>query len=156
MTRWQSLNRLIFNSVMTGASHQSWHCADMPDTCLMRWRRWTQQADASVLRRKLSRACSALLRAHYAPDHIANIVRHQNGAVGTECYTHRPSIGHPLVRCEEPGQNIPRRAGRASVYERHEHDLVATQRAAVPGAVLPDGHAVGKARKRAGPQAAQT
>src|SRR4030088_1873487 len=154
MTPWQSLNRLIFNSVMTGASRQSWHCADLPDTCLMRWRRWTQQAAASVLRRKLSRARSALLRARYAPDHIANIVRHQNGAVRTECYSYRSSIGHPLVRCEEPGQNIPRRPGRVPVLERHEDDLVATQRAAVLGAVLPDGYAVGKARKRAGRQPA--
>src|ERR1700694_5494908 len=29
--------------------------ADMPDTCLMRWRRWAQQADTYVLRHNLSR-----------------------------------------------------------------------------------------------------
>src|SRR5713101_8192226 len=85
--------------------------------------------------KKLSRARSALPLARYAPDHIANSVRHQNGAVGTECYPYRSSIGHPLVRCEEPRQNIPRWPSRAPVRERHEDDLVATQRAAVPGAV---------------------
>src|SRR5882724_6585709 len=128
----------------------------MPDICFKRWRRWAQQADAYVLRRELSRARSALLLARYAPDHIANIVRHQNRAVGTECYPDRSSIGLPLVRCEEPRQNIPRRPGRAPVRERHEDDLVATQRAAIPGAVLPDGHAVRKPRKRAGRQPTQT
>src|ERR1700676_5150556 len=117
----------------------------MPDTCLIRWWRWAQQADAYVLRHKLSRARSALPLARYAPDHIANILRHQKGAVGTECYPYRSSIGHPLVRCEEPRQNIPRRPGRVPVRERHEDGLVDTQRAAAPGAVLLDGHAVRKA-----------
>src|SRR6202011_5735654 len=126
----------------------------MPDTCLMRWRRWAQQADAYVLRHKLSRARSALPLARYAPDHIANIVRHQNGAVGTECYPDRSSKGLPLVRCEETRKNVSRWAGRASVRERHEHDLVATERAAIPGAVLADGHAVWKTRERAGRQPA--
>src|ERR1700682_3961758 len=120
----------------------------------MRWRRWAQQADAYVLRHKLSWARSALLLAGYAPDHIANIVRHQNRAVGTECYPDRPSIGLALVRREEARQDIPRRPGRAPGRERHEDALVATQRAAVPGAVLPDGHAVRKARKRSGRQPA--
>src|ERR1700738_3371364 len=108
----------------------------------------------AFFRHELSRARSALTLARYAPDHIANVVCHQNGAVGTECYPYRSSIGNPLVRCEEPRQNIPRRPGGAPVLERHEDDLVATQRAAVPRAVLPDGHAVRKARKRAGRQPA--
>ena len=43
-----------------------------------------QQADAYVLRQKLSWARSAVPLACYAPDHIANIVRNQNGAVETE------------------------------------------------------------------------
>src|ERR1039457_4241936 len=115
----------------------------------MRWRRWAQQAATYVLRQKLSWARLVRSLARYAPDHVANVIRHQNRAVGTECDAYRTAIGHPLVRCEEPRQNIPRRPRRASVCERHEHDLIATQRAAVPGAVLPDGHAVGKARKRA-------
>jgi hypothetical protein len=59
------------------------------------------QADTYVLRHKLSRARSALPLARYAPDHIADIVRHQKRAVGTECYSYRPSIGLPFVRCEE-------------------------------------------------------
>src|SRR5712664_744386 len=102
----------------------------------------------------MSPARSALPLARYAPDHIANIVRHQNRAVGTECYPDRSPIGLPLVRCEEPRQNIPRRSGRAPVRERHESDLVATERAAIPGAVLADGHAVRKARERVGRQPA--
>src|ERR1700738_3099442 len=116
----------------------------------MRWRRWAQQADAYVLRHKLSWARSALPLARYPPAHLAHVVPHQKRAVGTECYPNRSSIGHPLVRCEEPGQNIPRRPGRAPVLEGHEDELVATQRAAVPGAVLPDGHACRIARKRPG------
>src|ERR1700730_15423109 len=114
----------------------------------MPWRRWAQQADAYVLRHKLSWARSALPLARYAPDHIAHVVRHQNTGLGGGWDAYRTAIGHPLVRCEEPRQNIPRRARRESVCERHEHNLIATQRAAVPGAVLPDGHAFGKARKR--------
>jgi hypothetical protein len=74
----------------------------------MRWRRWAQQADAYVLRHKLSRARSALPLSRYASDHIAYIVRHQKRAVGTECYPDRSSIGLPLVRGEEPRQNILR------------------------------------------------
>src|SRR5580692_3588609 len=90
----------------------------------------------TVFRHELSLARSVLLRARDAPDHIANIVCHQNGAVGTQCYSDRSSIGLPLIRCEKPRENIPRWPGRAPVSERHEDDLVATQRAAVPGAVL--------------------
>src|SRR5450759_2582008 len=116
----------------------------------MRWRRWAQQADAYVLGHKLSWARSALPLARYAPDHVANVVRHQNRAVGTECDAYRTAIGHPLVRCEEALQNVPRPPGRAPVPERHEDAPVATQRATVPGAVLSDGHALWKARKRAG------
>src|SRR5450755_3516041 len=99
-----------------------------------------------MCRHKLSWARSAPPLARYAPDHIAYVVRHQNRAVGTECDAYWTAIGHPLVRCEEPRQNIPRRPGRAPVRERHEHELVAAQRAAIPGAVLPDRHAVRKAR----------
>src|SRR5580698_11496255 len=51
---------------------------------------------------------------------------------------------------------ITRRTGRPAILERHEHDLVAAQRAAIPGAVLTDRHAVGKARKRPGRHPAQT
>jgi hypothetical protein len=65
----------------------------------------------AFFRHELSRARSALPLARYAPDHIANVVCHQNGAVGTECYPYRSSIGNPLVRSEEPRQNIPRRPG---------------------------------------------
>src|SRR3981081_4585766 len=63
-------------------------------------------------RNKPARASSAPLLAGHAPDHIADIVRHQNGAVGTERYPYRSSIGHPLVGREKPAQNIPRRSGR--------------------------------------------
>ena len=36
----------------------------------------------------------------------ANVVRHQNGAVGAEGYPYRPSIESELVRGKEPGQDI--------------------------------------------------
>src|SRR5450631_69354 len=124
-----------------------WRCARLSGTSVL-----PRTAGGRLL--KLSRARSALPLARDTPDHIANIIRHEKRAVGAECYPYRSPIGHPLVRREEPGQNIPRRLRRAPVRERHEDDLVAAQRAAVPGAVLPDGHAVRKARKRAGRQPA--
>ena len=46
-------------------------------------------------------ARSALSLTRHAPDHIAHVVRYQHGAVGADRYPYRPSIGHPLVRCEE-------------------------------------------------------
>src|SRR5438552_5005643 len=74
----------------------------------------------------LPRPHSAPLRARYAPDHIADIVRHQERAVvGTERDPDRPSVGRLFVGSEEAGQNIARRPGRAAVLERHEDELVA-------------------------------
>src|SRR6202000_793083 len=55
------------------------------------------------------RSLAALLCAGDAPDRIANIVRHQEGAVGPERYADRASIGGPFVRRKKPAQNIPRR-----------------------------------------------
>src|SRR6478609_1225535 len=60
-----------------------------------------------------------------------------------------PCVGDLFVGCEKPGENVPRRTRWAAVLERHEDDGVAAQRAAIPGAVLADHHAVRKARQRA-------
>src|SRR6516162_11486872 len=98
---------------------------------------------------------SALPLARYAPDDIADIVRHQKRTIGTECDADWSSIGLPLIGREESRQNIPRGTRRAAILERHEHDLVAAQRRAIPGTVLPDCHAVRKARQRASRQPAQ-
>src|SRR6185437_12847481 len=56
---------------------------------------------------------------------------------------------------QKPGQNVARRPGWAPVFERHEDHLVAAERAPVPGAVLADDHALGKAWKRSRRQPAQ-
>jgi len=41
------------------------------------------------------------MRGRYAPDHIADVVRDQQRAVGCEGDPDRPSIGLPLVRRQE-------------------------------------------------------
>jgi hypothetical protein len=78
--------------------------AEMPDICLMRWRRWACQAGASVLRPKLSRVCSAPPLARDAPDHIANIVRHQKGAIRTN-----QKEGVSILRAEQNTNVAPYR-----------------------------------------------
>src|SRR5208282_2327012 len=99
---------------------------------------------------------SPLPPACHAPDHITHIVRDQHGAVGTDRHADRSAIRHPLLRCEEARENIAWWPGWASACERHQNNLVAAQLAPVPGTVLPDGHALGKAGKRAGRQPADT
>src|SRR5882672_12786655 len=101
------------------------------------------------------RAHSALLVSRHTPDDIANIVRHQKRAIRTERDTDWSAIRDFLIRREKARQNIPRRTGWAPVLEGHEDDGVTAQRAAIPGAVLADHHAVRKARKRVGRQPAQ-
>src|SRR5258708_845791 len=110
----------------------------MPDACLPGLAEMGLSRQTFTFRHRLSRPRSALALAGDAPDHIADIVRDQKRTVGTEGYPDRPSIGLALVRCEEARQDIARRTCRASVRERHEDDLVTAQRAAIPGAVLPD------------------
>src|SRR4029079_10299010 len=88
------------------------------------------------------------LRARHAPDDVADIVSHQQRAVGAERDADWTSVGDLLVGREKPGENVPRRTRWAAVLERHEDDGVAAQRAAIPGAVLADHHAVRKARQR--------
>src|SRR5205085_11123089 len=78
------------------AKDHFWRRTDTVDTCLMLWRRWALHVDTYFF----GISChgrSALPLARYAPDHIANIVRHQNGAVRTECYADRSSIGLPFI-----------------------------------------------------------
>ncbi len=96
-----------------------------------------------------------VLRAGDAPDHVADIVGHQQRSVGAQRDADGTSVGFLFVGREEAAQNIPRRPGGAAVLERDEHHLVAAQRAAIPGAVLADHHAVRKARQRAGRHPAQ-
>ena len=54
-----------------------------------------------------------------------------------------------LVLAQKPGQHVDRIAGRLPTLERHEDDLVATVRLAVPGAVLADEGALLKRRRQA-------
>jgi hypothetical protein len=42
------------------------------------------------------------LAGRHAPDYVADIISHQHRAVLAERHPDRPSIGHRLVRCEEP------------------------------------------------------
>src|SRR5271168_1859257 len=89
------------------------------------------------------------------PDHVADVVRHQYRAVGADRHSHRSSVCLPFVRREEARQDIACRSDRPPICEWYEDKLVATQRAAIPGTVLSDGHAIRKAGKRAGRQPAE-
>src|SRR5271165_954314 len=92
----------------------------------------------------------------HPPDHVADVVGDQERAVRAESHSDRPSVGRSLVWRKEARDDIARRSGRTAVGERHEHNLVAGERAAVPGAMLADRHALGKPGKGAGRQPAKT
>src|SRR6266702_4879643 len=87
---------------------------------------------ASLIRATFSdisrRSRSALSLARDAPDHVADIVSHQQRAVGGERYADRASVGFPLVGSKEARQNVARGTGWASVHERHQHDRSAERR----------------------------
>src|SRR4051794_31940215 len=101
------------------------------------------------------RASAGTLRAGHAPDHIAYIVCQQHRPVGTDRHTHRAPVGLTFVRREKAGQDIAWRPRWAPVLEWNEHQFVATQLAAVPGAMLSDRHAVRKTGKCASGQPAE-
>src|SRR5215813_5061964 len=86
----------------------------------------------------------------YPPDHIADIVRHQQRrAIGPDRHAHRSPIRLAFIGREETGQDVARRAAGATVGERYEHHPVAAELAAIPRTMLADRHAVGKPRQRA-------
>jgi hypothetical protein len=58
------------------------------------------------------------------------------------------AVGHRFVGRQEARQDVARRARRPAVGEGHEDHLVAAERAAVPRAVLADGHAVDSGETR--------
>src|SRR5215207_10808429 len=69
----------------------------------------------TALTRLLTMRVGQPSRARHAPDDVADIVGHQQRAVGAERDADRPAVGDLLVGREKPGQNIPRRTGRAPV-----------------------------------------
>ncbi|CAN6484249.1 unnamed protein product [Victoria cruziana] len=83
-----------------------------------------------------------------APDHIADIVGHQQRAAAVQRDAHRPSLrlALPVQKSTEHEQRRPR--GPRPV-EGHEDHLVAAARLAVPRAMLADEHALREARRQA-------
>ena len=82
-----------------------------------------RQRHGSVHRSRVRRC--ARVRPRHTPDDIAHIVRHQERAVGTEGDADGSSVGDLLIRREEAGQDIPRRAGWTPVLKGHEDDGIA-------------------------------
>ena len=96
------------------------------------------------------------LRAGDAPDHVADVVGHQQRC--RRARARRRPGGRRTSRSSgdrKPVRMSRGRAGRAAVGEGHEDHLVAAERAAVPRAVLADRHALRKAGQRAGREASR-
>src|SRR3569833_3833224 len=91
----------------------------------------------------------------HTPDAVADIGGDQERAVRAERNADRAAVGDALVGRQEARQDVARRTRRPAVLERDEHDLVARELAASPGAVLADRHALGEAGQGAGREPAQ-
>src|SRR6185437_2337112 len=84
----------------------------------------------------LSRCC---MRARWrdAPDCIADVIRDKQRTLLVDRDADRTAQRIAIV-VDEPGQDVLRLYGGATVGERDEYDLVAAERIAIPGAVLAD------------------
>ena len=71
------------------------------------------------------------MRGRYAPDHIADIVGHQQRTLPIQRYTYWPAKGCAFV-AEKPGEHIERRAGGLAILEGYEDHLVATVWPTIP------------------------
>src|SRR5690349_6787414 len=84
---------------------------------------------------------SRLARGAHAPDDVAHVVGDEERALPVDRDTHGTAVG--LVALEEPREDVDGLARGLAAGERHEHDLVAHARLAVPRAVLADEGALG-------------
>src|SRR4026207_1267398 len=91
--------------------------------------------------------CSSLWCGCDAPDDIADVIRNEQRARSIHHHAHR-AAERVAVGIEETGEHVFRRAGGPAAGERHEDDLVAAARVAVPGAVLAYKRAAGIARRQ--------
>ena len=65
----------------------------------------------------LPATCSPLLGGRHPPDHVADVVRHQQRAVGAERHADRPAVGDLLVRRQEARSGC-RAAARSGARSR--------------------------------------
>src|SRR5688572_33393821 len=78
-----------------------------------------------------------LARSRNPPDSISHIIGNQQGAALVDRHADRPAPGVALG-ADETAQHLHRLPCRVTARERHEHDVVAALRLAVPRAVLAD------------------
>jgi hypothetical protein len=110
---------------------------------------WIAASKAVGLRRDACRRTKSLL-SRYALA-TRQITSPTSAAISTELsWPIVTSICLDLIGGQESRQDVARRTGRMTVQKRHEHQLVATEFAAIPILVLANCHAVRKARQRTG------
>src|SRR6185437_5498983 len=88
------------------------------------------------------------LAARHPPDDVAGVVGDEQRLVRPDADADRAAVGERLIGRQEAGEDVARRPGRPAGLERHVHDAIAGERAAVPRAMLADDHAIAEARQR--------
>jgi len=76
-----------------------------------------------------------------APNHVANVIGHQQCAPTVDDDPDGTSAGVAVAFIEEPGQHVHRITRRHAVGERNEDQFVSAPRLPVPRTVLPHEHA---------------
>src|SRR5579871_616884 len=75
------------------------------------------------------------------PDRVADIVGDEQRAAFVDRNADGTAVGL-AIGIEKAGENVAWLAGRFAAFERHENDLIAGERLAVPRAVLADEGAI--------------